>query len=38
LLIAAANQYGGPVAFRFNDFLMRNISTLDKLSGGALLP
>jgi hypothetical protein len=34
--VAAFNQYGGPVAFEFNDFLMTSFSTLDKVSDGAL--
>jgi hypothetical protein len=38
LAVAAMNQYGGPVAFKFNDFVMTSVSTLGKLSGGALLP
>jgi hypothetical protein len=36
--VAALNQYGGPIAFQFNDFAMTSLSTLDKLLGGALLP
>ena len=38
LAVAAMNQYGGPIAFKSWDFLMTSISTLDKLSGSALLP
>ena len=37
LWVAIANQYGGPVAFQANDDAMLVFSTLDQLSGGALL-
>lgn len=37
LAIALANQYGGPVAFEAVDDAMLVFSTLDQLSGGALI-
>ncbi len=35
--IAAANQYGGPVAFETLDTTMLVFTTADQLSGGALI-